>query len=154
MSYCTIAEVEAEGTNGGRPFDSSTLPTIAHVNDFILRVAAYIDARLRTVGISTPVVKATSPITYEILRDLNIIGAAARVQRIVFRRAAQSKQSQANDLQKEFEERLAELVENPSMLSDVSITASAAPWSKVDDLWDIDDADDITDYTFRLEGDY
>ena len=43
-----------------------------------------IDPKLRILGVTTPVSKATSPSGFFILKDINALGAACRVDRIIF----------------------------------------------------------------------
>ena len=147
--YCSISDVQSYGTNAGKPFDAVKPPTITQVQGFIDQTARYMDSRLRKVGVTCPVVLATSPIAYALMQDINILGAAGRTQQVSFRRAEPTKSDYGTELLAEFERRLDDLCEDPSVLSDAGgIAAANLCKSRTHDIADYDDPDDLTEHRF------
>jgi len=78
-----------------------------------------IDPKLRVLGVTTPVSKTTSPSGFFILKDINAMGAACRVDRIVFTETRPSSKESQPWQCVEFDRYMAELISGQIDLIDV-----------------------------------
>lgn len=72
-SYCTISDVNALVPQS--PFTSTTVPTQAQVEQFIVDISTIIDATLGNLGYTVPIPVASAPQTKIILTRLTASGA-------------------------------------------------------------------------------
>ena len=79
--YCTVEDVKADFKNLEITANSSV--TISEVEAIITQECAYINSRICALY-QVPVVEATSPISFEVLKRINIFLAADRVRHILY----------------------------------------------------------------------
>jgi hypothetical protein len=92
MSYCTVREVASDFKN--IVFDStSSSVTEAEVQAIIDQECAYINARICHLY-TTPVLEGTSPVSFMVLKRINIFLAADRVRHILFTKTGRDKSDQ------------------------------------------------------------
>ena len=147
-AYCTVAQVEAEGSPAGKVYTTTGKPTITQVEGFCSQIYREINSRLATVGVSTPVSITTSPISYALMTDLNALGAAAKALRIAFSRAEPNKSDWVDELKQDYLDKLQWYCDNLSALSDAATDSANTVLSRTADLMDVDDPDDITEHRF------
>ena len=144
MAYCDITDVQGKGTMAGRPFSPVSNPTQAEVQARIDYRALEIDSRLSVVGVTVPVDAMTSPLAYQLVSELNALGAAADAQRIVFMRTSPNESYSAGVLESTYKELLLMYAGdgkstnpgNPTLLRDAVLSSSVPetmtkrlPWS-------------------------
>jgi len=81
MSYCTVEDVKSDFKNIQITTTSSV--TIEEVEKIIEQECAYINGRICSLY-KVPVVEASSPISFEVLKRINIFLAADRVRHILY----------------------------------------------------------------------
>ena len=79
--YCTVDDVKADFKNLEITTTSSV--TIDEVTAIIVQECAYINSRICSLYV-VPVVVGTSPISFEVLKRINIFLAADRVRHILY----------------------------------------------------------------------
>lgn len=79
--YCTVDEVKADFKNLEITANSSV--TIPEVEAIIEQECAYINARICSLY-EVPVVEGTSPISFNVLKRINIFLAADRVRHVLY----------------------------------------------------------------------
>lgn len=80
MGYCTVDDVKSDFKNLQITTTSSV--TIAEVEKFIEQECAYIHGRICSLY-QTPVLVGTSPLSFEILKRINLFLAADRVRHVL-----------------------------------------------------------------------
>jgi len=127
MAYCIIGDVYDIGVHGATTFTASSTPTITQVNSAIDRVALRIDSELFVIGVSVPVVEATSPDAYKRLKDLNAIGAAAEAEAVAWNEQEDDSPDDSftpGYFRKLFNETLKQYCEYPKKLIDAVLSAT------------------------------
>lgn len=81
MSYCTVEDVKSDFKN--IKFSATSSVTIDEVQNIIDQECAYINGRICSLY-KVPVVKTDSPMSFEVLRRINIFLAADRVRHILY----------------------------------------------------------------------
>ena len=79
--YCTVEDVKSDFKNIEIETDSSV--TINEVTEIIKQECAYINSRICALY-TVPVVQVDSPISFEVLRRINIFLAADRVRHVLY----------------------------------------------------------------------
>lgn len=79
--YCTVDDVKADFKNLEITATSSV--TILEVEAIIKQECAYINSRICALY-TVPIVEATSPISFEVLKRINIFLAADRVRHVLY----------------------------------------------------------------------
>lgn len=79
--YCTVDDIASDFKN--IVFSTTSSVKISEVEEIIKQEAAYIDGRICSIY-KTPVVQVDSPISFEILRRINIFLASDRVRHVLF----------------------------------------------------------------------
>lgn len=81
MSYCTVDDIASDFKN--ITFSANSSVTDAEVQKFINEECAYIDGRICHLY-ETPIVEANSPVSFLILKRINIFLAADRVRHVLY----------------------------------------------------------------------
>lgn len=118
MSYCTVNEVSSLGTNSGKPYGDTSVPTATEVTVFADESYNEINGRLADIGFTVPIVEATSPISFSKVKEINKIGAAYRAEGVTYRRATRQEVTRYDQLKKDYEAKLQEIEDRPGILVD------------------------------------
>lgn len=117
-AYCTMQQIEDVGTQMGRPFNATQEPTKSRVERFAYSVYVRINAALSARGISVPVTQAASPNAYDILADLNALGAGLRTIKFSYRMSQPNEAKWIKDAEKEYKDLWDTYMDNPKALVD------------------------------------
>lgn len=153
MAYCVLADLVQEGHLSNKSYTATSKPSTSDVQGYIDRYARRIDGKFRAVGITVPILLATSPIAYAIVKDINREMAAAKADMVMFKLSEPKRFQAAVDVMKELIEELNFYCNNPLGLSDAEgiDTSQGEFYSTTDDLWDVDDPDDIVEIENRWD---
>jgi len=163
MAYCTTADVILSGVHGNTTFTTATVPTSNQVTEAINKIAREIDSKLYSSDVTVPVDSTTSPNAYALLKDLNVIGAAAEVERIAFNEYDQKTPEDMKAIgsyRNQFESILREYCEYPVKLRDAVLGSShkllwtkekSTPWSGTMDRYDYDRTDEEEENSLEPE---
>ena len=114
MGYCKVSDVQT--LNIGRSYTATSSPSSGQVSNYIEHVASLIDGRLYALGFTTPV-DSSYTASYNILKTINALGAAAMAEEALFLGKEPSESSRAELHWKRYEEEMQRIEKNPNILS-------------------------------------
>jgi hypothetical protein len=114
--YCNASDVSTEIQ---LVLSATSVPTEAQVSEFVNQAYAKVEGTVLALGFHPPTSSIDSPISFAILKNLNIIGAAARAYRAHTKSQTEGTNRERN-LQKEFDDGLQDLRDHPQMLTDLA----------------------------------
>lgn len=118
MPYCTLEEVLDQAPQ--LKINATSKPNTTDASKIVLAVESYINSVLKGLGYTIPIDPVISPKSFEIMRDIAIQGAIAKILKSMFYGVRNPEDVGANGAWREFTSRLAALSNqnDPSILED------------------------------------